>query len=321
MILFILVAFAFICLNLASADIVCDNSSVDATYCQNNQTIMTCSLIIVSGNETYNWTASNCTSGKMCSNASCVNIPAQTANCTENWTCANWSICANSAQTRTCTEQNSCNTTLNRPAVNQSCSVSPGTQNCTNECPIAGKKTCEGESSYRNCGNYDSDSCLELGNVTSCPADKVCLNGNCVTPAPVYSCSMGARNGTKFCSSTRVWEEQKADGKNCSSSYECVKNKCSSGKCGSGSNIVLYVIIVLVLLAIMGVVLFFVMRRKKSPPSSGSTVPYPTQPASPSPPVYPQPVVQQRTVQPVQPRPQPQFAQRANWLISSQSAR
>ncbi len=49
------------------------------------------------------------------------NIPD--TGCTENWSCGSWSACVNGTQTRTCTDANSCGTTLNRPALSQSCTT------------------------------------------------------------------------------------------------------------------------------------------------------------------------------------------------------
>src|SRR3989339_1099561 len=43
--------------------------------------------------------------------------------CTENWSCNNWSTCANNSQSRTCTDSNTCGTTINKPATNQSCTT------------------------------------------------------------------------------------------------------------------------------------------------------------------------------------------------------
>ena len=52
------------------------------------------------------------------------------APCSENWQCVDWSICSGGTQTRTCTDTNKCGTTLNRPALSQSCKLT--TQKSTN---------------------------------------------------------------------------------------------------------------------------------------------------------------------------------------------
>jgi hypothetical protein len=55
-----------------------------------------------------------------------------------------------------------------------------GGSTCTNECLTAGSIICSSETSYKICGNYDSDSCLELSEAIECPAGKICLEGNCI---------------------------------------------------------------------------------------------------------------------------------------------
>jgi hypothetical protein len=45
--------------------------------------------------------------------------------CTPNWRCGSWSACSNGQQTRTCTDLNNCGTTINRPALTQSCALTP----------------------------------------------------------------------------------------------------------------------------------------------------------------------------------------------------
>jgi len=56
-------------------------------------------------------------------------------------------------------------------------------QRCTNEC-TSGSKECSGNG-YRVCGNYDSDSCLEWGSVTSCGTNEVCVGGFCASSTSV----------------------------------------------------------------------------------------------------------------------------------------
>jgi hypothetical protein len=65
-----------------------------------------------------------------------------TSNCTTNWNCSSWGNCINGTQTKTCIDQNSCNTTLNRPNLTQSCVITPTCTtnwNCTqwqpSDCP------------------------------------------------------------------------------------------------------------------------------------------------------------------------------------------
>lgn len=47
--------------------------------------------------------------------------------CMPSWTCSGWSSCVNRQQTQTCTDSNNCNTTTNRPALTQTCTIWEGT--------------------------------------------------------------------------------------------------------------------------------------------------------------------------------------------------
>ena len=51
---------------------------------------------------------------------------------------------------------------------------------CTNECDSTGLRECYDSSSYKACGNYDNDTCLEWGSSTSCPSGYICSGGACI---------------------------------------------------------------------------------------------------------------------------------------------
>lgn len=51
---------------------------------------------------------------------------------------------------------------------------------CTDECSSSGLKQCYDSSSYRICGNYDNDACLEWSSPVSCSSGYTCSNGACV---------------------------------------------------------------------------------------------------------------------------------------------
>ena len=63
---------------------------------------------------------------------------------------------------------------------------------CGDECPRAGARECgfmmsltgDKSSGYTICGNYDSDSCLEWGEVIVCPSGVECINGTCAFSPP-----------------------------------------------------------------------------------------------------------------------------------------
>jgi len=52
--------------------------------------------------------------------------------CVEKWTCGNWTACDKGGQSRTCTDENNCDTTIQKPAITQSCEVVPA-EPATNE--------------------------------------------------------------------------------------------------------------------------------------------------------------------------------------------
>lgn len=71
---------------------------------------------------------------------------------------------------------------------------------CQNECSQDGLKRCFGNG-YQTCGNYDTDTCLEWSSTTSCSANTICQNGNCIQ----QKCSDGtlynqcSNNKPKYC--------------------------------------------------------------------------------------------------------------------------
>src|SRR3989339_540992 len=97
--------------------------------------------------------------------------------CTENWSCNNWSTCANNSQSRTCTDSNTCGTTINKPATNQSCSV----QTCTENWSCNNWSTCANNSQSRTC--TDSNTCGTTINKPatnqSCSVQTCTENWNC----------------------------------------------------------------------------------------------------------------------------------------------
>jgi len=90
---------------------------------------------------------------------------------------------------------------------------------CTNECTSS---QCSGDL-VRTCGNFDSDSCLELGSPTSCGSSAFCFNGAC------SSCSSGFAN----CNNQQLGCEinLNTNSNNCGT----CGNVCPSGQCSAGS--------------------------------------------------------------------------------------
>jgi hypothetical protein len=92
---------------------------------------------------------------------------------------------------------------------------------CTDECSI-GSKQCTSNISYKTCGNYDSDTCLEWSTVTNCPSDQTCINGQCVTSC-TPSCK-GKSCGDDGCGGSCGI---------CQSDYKCSNGQCVAKSYGS----------------------------------------------------------------------------------------
>ena len=131
---------------------------------------------------------------------------------------------------------NSCGSVVN-------CGFCPSGKTCSNgECIItctdscsSGNKECVGSTTYKECGNYDSDACLEWSLATSCPSGKTCSNGECI-----LSCSNLCSDGEKKCVGTNSYQTcGNYDSDSClewSSATSCPSGKtCSNGGCISSS--------------------------------------------------------------------------------------
>ncbi|MFZ3100470.1 MAG: hypothetical protein WA103_04570, partial [Minisyncoccales bacterium] len=110
--------------------------------------------------------------------------------------------------------------------VNGSCIAS-----CTDECSINGQRVCSGNG-WKQCGNYDSDSCLEWGNITQCGWNQTCVNGSCVDTCQ-NQCALNAHE----CSGS--------SGRTCVQSGQCTAwgtwqtcdsqcHSCGDGRCECG---------------------------------------------------------------------------------------
>ncbi|MBI4980994.1 hypothetical protein HZC30_05570, partial [Candidatus Woesearchaeota archaeon] len=61
---------------------------------------------------------------------------------------------------------------------------------CDDECFNYGQTKCFGDG-WKECGDYDSDNCLEWSDSNNCGGNKVCQNGECI--------STGCSNGEYTC--------------------------------------------------------------------------------------------------------------------------
>jgi hypothetical protein len=101
------------------------------------------------------------------------------APCVEHWGCSAWSSCSNNQQTRSCTDSSNCGTTVNKPAIVQSCTVTPnptptpGTR-CTENWACNDWSSCLNNEETRTCTDLNHCSANNIKNEKrSCQEDRV----------------------------------------------------------------------------------------------------------------------------------------------------
>ena len=108
------------------------------------------------------------------------------------------------------------------------CSNGRCSSQCQNECQ-SGEKKCDGNG-VRQCGNYDSDQCLDWSHLTNCASNASCRNGECI-----INCSDDCSRGEKRCSGNSVQICGNYDNDNClewGGSVSCNQGEtCSNGQC------------------------------------------------------------------------------------------
>ncbi|MBU3964322.1 hypothetical protein KJ562_01140, partial [Patescibacteria group bacterium] len=118
---------------------------------------------------------------------------------------------------------------------------------CTDECSYYGQKTCASNTSYKTCGNYDCDTCLEWSSITSCGAGKVCQNGNCVVECTTHNYKSCNDNDVYWYNSCNAREDKSSEcgDDGWTSDYQCSGNilqrkwldkGCSNASCFSNAS-------------------------------------------------------------------------------------
>jgi hypothetical protein len=120
-----------------------------------------------------------CPSGYTCSNGACIASVSCTNECDSSglrqcYDNTSYIACGN-YDSDVCLEWSS---SLSCPS-GYTCSGGACIASCTNECSPSGYSHCTSDLTYRMCGDYDSDVCLEWSSLT-CPTSSSCLNGNCI---------------------------------------------------------------------------------------------------------------------------------------------
>ncbi len=59
---------------------------------------------------------------------------------------------------------------------------------CSDGCSSSGDKVCVDKTSFKECGDYDSDKCLEWSSTKSCNSNEECLNGKCASTGCIDDC-------------------------------------------------------------------------------------------------------------------------------------
>ncbi len=105
-------------------------------------------------------------------------------------------------------------------------SICPGGGSCTDEC-ATGSRICSSSASYKVCGNFDSDSCLEYGTATACPSGQTCSNGLCSSGGSCLSTGSSCAANSQCCSQS-CQLVQACESKSCkgiASQTSCVSKK------------------------------------------------------------------------------------------------
>jgi hypothetical protein len=175
--------------------------------------------------ECFEWSSvTPCTGGAICSKGECTTTcdnecAKGKTECAGNGyrTCGNYDDdkCLEWGPIKSCSED-------------ETCSLGECSKGCTSEC-AAGSKMCEGNG-YKECGNFDEDSCLEWSEVILCEQGETCSQGECSKV-----CSHECIEKTKQCAGTGYQVCGNYDEDEClewGPIQDCAENEtCSLGEC------------------------------------------------------------------------------------------
>ncbi len=170
------------------------------------------------------WSAvKSCGSGQICSNGQCIESCTNECSVSGRRECSGngWRQCGN-YDSDSCLEWGSVhNCVPGETCVNGSC-----VKTCTDECSVSGQRVCSGNG-WKQCGNYDNDSCKEWGPITNCAFNETCTNGSCHS-----TCQDQCTFGQHQCSGSSVRICGKYDNSGCTAwgSYQNCDSRCYS--CG-----------------------------------------------------------------------------------------
>ncbi|MCL5018360.1 MAG: hypothetical protein M1416_01175 [Candidatus Pacearchaeota archaeon] len=156
---------------------IADSYNLGGKECVSETNEETCGELICGtkiNNCNVNTYCGHCPENQTCSDGLCLSDCTNTCptNGTRQCSGNGYQTCGN-YDSDICLEWSNATTCL----AGQNCSSGICSSGCTSVCQI-GSKQCLGNGS-QTCGNYDSDSCLEWGSVTSCPTAWNCSAGFC----------------------------------------------------------------------------------------------------------------------------------------------
>jgi hypothetical protein len=147
---------------------------------------------VVGGSGCREWgNAVNCPANQTCSGGKC------SATCVDECTAGSKQCSGDGFRECGNHDADSCldwGTVTGCPA-GQTCSNGVCGAGCTNEC-TANAKECVTADSFRTCGDFDADSCLEWSATTPCPTGQTCSNGVCSATCQDECTTSGAKECT-----------------------------------------------------------------------------------------------------------------------------
>lgn len=151
-----------------------DRSCFDVSIDNSAIAIIKNNLMYYSTNNGINFTNSNITASSVAITGSIGNTT--TPLCLDNYTLCNipQGIYCDVSNIQYCS--NGCINTNMVGIITGSCN----TTLCIDKCMIYGYKICSSITSFQNCGNYDTDNCLEYSGDYGCLPSNICLDGNCI---------------------------------------------------------------------------------------------------------------------------------------------
>ncbi|MBW2990786.1 hypothetical protein KY348_03710 [Candidatus Woesearchaeota archaeon] len=191
--------------------------------CQNGQCVSTCTPDCVGkecGGDGCGGSCGSCSGGETCQNGQCVST------CTPDCVGKECGGDGCGGSCGTCSGGYNC--------VNGVC-----VSTCSDECSPSGSRECSGNS-YRICGNYDGDSCLEWGSLTACSGGESCVSGVCVCQSDCSGkvcgpdgCggSCGVCGGSLYCDTGSGLCVECLNAGHCDDGNVCTTDSCSSGVC------------------------------------------------------------------------------------------